>query len=153
MSNGQIAYQPGPTVHTDGTFSSPTGKLGIKVNADGTLTDLTDQKPLPLTITANAVTIEAQGQTAQIQLAADGTLVVPGETGSAVKVTGADTPGKRKLTLALIGLILLPSAHPAHSAPVETPASVPPPATDSKPPAPAAKPATPAAKSATPPKK
>ncbi len=137
-SNGQIVYQPGPTVKPDGTFASPNGKLGVKLGADGTLLDLTTNQKLPLIITADAVTITLDNQTAQITLAADGTLVVPGATGSATKVQGADTPGKRKLTLALIGLILLPSAPSAtpaatSSSPATPPATTPPAATTTPP--------------------
>jgi hypothetical protein len=124
-NNGQIAYQPGPKIHTDGTFESPTGKLGVKLNADGSLVDLTTQKPLPLTVTANDVTIAADGQSVKISLAADGTINVPGATGVTAKVQGADTAGKRKLTLALVGLILLP--------PPQTPTAAPAPAPEAKP--------------------
>lgn len=137
-ADGKIVYQPGPTVKTDGTFASPNGKLGVKLNADGTLLDLTSNQKLPLTVTADAVTITVDNQTAQITLGADGTLTVPGATGSATKVQGADTPGKRKLTLALIGLILLPSAPqptPAAASTAPATAPTPAPATDTKTPA------------------
>ena len=123
MSTGAVTYQPGPTVHTDGTFASPDGKLNFKLNADGTVTDLTSNKPLPLTVTADSATLTLGDQAAKLTLAADGTLAASFSSEAKIKVQGADTAGKRKLTLALFGVIILPTPAPAQPAP--TPATPP----------------------------
>lgn len=100
-----ITWKPGPVFKTDGTIEYE-GKPVARVNADGTVMDLTANKPVPITITADKITFDK----GSIDLAADGTMTLVGGEGTkpdkAPRVEGADTPGKRRTVLALVGLLL-----------------------------------------------
>ena len=84
----------------------PTGALV----ADGAT------EPAPFRITADQLTITADGATGTITLRADGAMTLggdPGNQGKALRVDGADTPGKRRLVLALMALSFATTADAA----------------------------------------
>ncbi len=90
---------------TDGTIEYK-GKAVARIGADGTVMNLESNKPEPITVSDNKVTLD---QGISIELAADGTMkFVGGNAASdkAPRVEGADTPGKRRTVLALVGLMI-----------------------------------------------
>ena len=102
----QLVWKAGPTFKTDGTVEWQ-GKSVAKLNADGTITDTEHGKPVPVTVTADKVTADK----ASITLAADGTMTIDGpnkdvKPEQTPHVAGADTPGKRRLALTLVALLL-----------------------------------------------
>jgi hypothetical protein len=102
-----VSFKPGPMIKTDGTFEWQ-GKAVARVNSDGTVTNLENNQPAQVTLTADQVTMPE----GTIALAADGKLTVAGPhatTPSADKqmhAEGADTAGKRRTVLALVALML-----------------------------------------------
>lgn len=105
-SNGAVTYKAGPVLATDGT-ATYEGKPVAKLNADGTVMDLTANKLVPMTVTADKLTISNGAQSAEIVLHADGTMAIP-NTGSkaAPRVEGADTAGKRRAVLLMVGMLM-----------------------------------------------
>ncbi|MEO6777272.1 MAG: hypothetical protein ABI467_30370 [Kofleriaceae bacterium] len=106
-TNGAVTYKAGPVLATDGT-ATYDGKPVAKLNADGTVMDLTENKLVPVTVTADKLTITAGGgQSAEILLNADGTMVIPnsGSKGPA-RVEGADTAGKRRAVLLMVAMLM-----------------------------------------------
>lgn len=106
QSNGAVTYKAGPVLTTDGT-ATYEGKPVAKLNADGTVMDLTTNKIVPITVTADKLTISAGGQSASIVLNADGSMTIPnGGSKAAPRVEGADTAGKRRAVLLMVGLLM-----------------------------------------------
>ena len=106
QSNGKVVYKAGPVLATDGT-ATYEGKAVAKLNADGTVMDLTTNKIVPITVTADKLTISGGGQSASIALNADGTMTIPnGGSKAAPRVEGADTAGKRRAVLLMVGLLM-----------------------------------------------
>jgi len=101
----EVVWKAGPTFKTDGSVEWK-GKAVARVNADGTVQDLEHGKPVPVTITADKVTFDK----GSISLAADGTMTLetpnPAKPEASPHVVGADTPGKRRLVLTLVALML-----------------------------------------------
>jgi hypothetical protein len=126
QSNGAVTYKAGPVLAADGT-ATYEGKPVAKLNADGTVMDLTTNKIVPITVTADKLTISGGGQTASIVLNADGTMTVPnGGSKAAPRVEGADTAGKRRAVLLMVGLLMGGSDDkPADSGPATAPATKP----------------------------
>ncbi|HEY4239588.1 MAG TPA: hypothetical protein VGM88_07215 [Kofleriaceae bacterium] len=108
--SGAAAFQPGPVIKADGTFADKSGAAHSRLNPNGTITDLDSNQPLPITVTIDSVTIIDQGQQNRITLGADGTINLPQPQPPehTPHVEGADTPGKRRVVLALMGIMLLP---------------------------------------------
>jgi hypothetical protein len=124
QSNGALTYKAGPVLAVDGT-ATYEGKPVAKLNADGTVMDLTTNKLVPLTVTADKLTISGAGQTASIVLNADGTMTIPnGGSKAPPRVEGADTAGKRRAVLLMVGL-LMGSADDAKPAETSAPATAP----------------------------
>lgn len=100
-----VVWKAGPVFKTDGTIEYK-GKAVAKVNADGTVMNLETNKAEPITITSDKATFEKGA----IELSADGKMSFVGGNGTPPEktphVTGADTPGKRRTVLALVGLML-----------------------------------------------
>ena len=105
-SNGAVTYKAGPILTADGT-ATYEGKPVAKLNADGTVMDLTANKIVPITVTADKLTIGAGDKSASIVLNADGTMSVPNSGSKAApRVEGADTAGKRRAVLLMVGLLM-----------------------------------------------
>ena len=113
-----VTWKPGPLFKADGTIEYK-GKAVAKVNADGTVMNLESNKVEPITITADKVTLDKGA----IVLAADGTISFEGPNATkpdkTPHVTGADTPGKRRTVLALVGLLLGGETKSESTGPVE----------------------------------
>lgn len=106
QSNGTVTYKAGPVLATDGT-ATYEGKPVAKLNADGTVMDLTTNKIVPITVTADKLTVNAGAQSASIVLNADGSMTIPnGGSKAAPRVEGADTAGKRRAVLLMVGLLM-----------------------------------------------
>jgi uncharacterized Zn-binding protein involved in type VI secretion len=113
-----ITFKPGPTLHGDGSIDK-AGKPVARLGADGTIVSLADNKVLPITVTSDKITITGNGSAASIDMTADGTLIVPGAD-KQLRVQGADTAGKRRAALMLVGLLLMPGElEPSVTAPAE----------------------------------
>ena len=114
-----LRLRPGPAIRTDGTFAWK-GEDVIRVNADGTFTDVRANQPVPIVITGD--TARRRDHDVGIELAADGSIRVFGGNPEALdkplRVEGADTPGKRRAILAFAALQLM--AVPAGTARVES---------------------------------
>lgn len=100
-----VTYKPGPVLKTDGT-ATYEGKPVAKLNADGTVMDLTTNKIVPITVTADKLTISADGQTVEIAITADGTMTMPNGGKVAPHVEGADSAGKRRAVLLMVGMLI-----------------------------------------------
>ncbi|MEO8845891.1 MAG: hypothetical protein ABI591_28290 [Kofleriaceae bacterium] len=126
QSNGAVTYKAGPVLAVDGT-ATYEGKPVAKLNADGTVMDLTTNKIVPITVTADKLTINGGGgQTASIVLNADGSMTIPnGGSKAAPRVEGADTAGKRRAVLLMVGLLMGGSDHAADSGAATAPAPKP----------------------------
>lgn len=119
-----ITFESGPTLHADGAIDKggkPVGRLG----ADGAIVVLEDNSKLPIAVTSDKITFTGGGPIASIDMTADGALILPG-TGKQLRVQGADTAGKRRAALTLVGLLLAPGKlttsvqeEPAAAAPAE----------------------------------
>lgn len=104
--------KPGPTLAADGTFRRD-GRDTVRANLDGTISVIATNAPVAgITLTAESVRLQSpKGPTITITLGADGTLALEGGDkldDKPLRITGADTPGKRRAILALVGLSLLP---------------------------------------------
>ncbi|MCW5804538.1 MAG: hypothetical protein KIT31_19360 [Deltaproteobacteria bacterium] len=102
----------GPTLAADGTLRID-GRDTVRANLDGTLTVIATKARVDgITITADRVRIQSpKGAAITLELGADGTLTQHGGNkldDRPVRVTGADTPGKRRAILTLVGLALAP---------------------------------------------
>ncbi|HEV7554818.1 MAG TPA: hypothetical protein VGO00_05135 [Kofleriaceae bacterium] len=110
-----ITWKPGPTLHADGSITA-AGAAVAKVNADGSIVELKTNTTLPFTITADKVTFASEGTTLSVELSADGKLSrvgAPAEPANKqIRVEGADTAGKRRAMLVMVGVMLAPgTAH------------------------------------------
>ena len=108
-----IVWEPGPTLHADGTIDGKTGPVAkVNFDAGGTIVELKTNKTLPITVADDKLTITNNGTSVSAQLAADGNLTVlnppEGSKKMQIRIEGADTPGKRRTMLALIGLLFAP---------------------------------------------
>jgi len=103
-----VTFQAGPTIKPDGTIESK-GQAVARLKPDGTIVNLKTNVTLPAIVGADKVTITERGTTITIELAADGTLSVIGakknHPDKPMRLAGADTPGKRKIVLALIAVM------------------------------------------------
>jgi hypothetical protein len=118
-SNGAVAWQPGPTIKTDGTFVV-SGDPKIQVTADGKVMDLKTNQPMPVTVTADSATLTEGGKSVTIGLGADGAMTLSGgekQPDQMPHVQGADTAGKRRAVLVLMVMML------DHATPKSTPVS------------------------------
>jgi hypothetical protein len=101
-----VVFKPGPTLKTDGTIEWK-GKAVARVNADGTVTNLETNQAAPVTVTADKVTFDE----GTIVLSADGKMTFAGPNAKQPtddkqpRVEGADSPGKRRTVLALVGMM------------------------------------------------
>jgi hypothetical protein len=107
-----LTLGPGPTLHADGTIAKET-EPRARLNADGTLTAVEGHAAIRgVTVTADTVTVTGgSAGTLSITLSADGAITQTGGTGSprTMRVEGADTPGKRRAILTLLGLLIAPA--------------------------------------------
>jgi hypothetical protein len=107
-----VSWKPGPKVKTDGTFEAE-GQGTMQLGADGTVTAQKDGKtePLPLKVSDDSVVLTAGGSSFTVSLGADGAVKLPAEAkipaGMESHVEGATTPGKRRLVLTFLGMLLL----------------------------------------------
>jgi hypothetical protein len=120
------------TFQTDGTVAY-RGKPMARLNPDGSVTNVYTQKAMNLEVTAERFAIHREGDlpAAEMALAADGALKAT-EDGKehtedmkgrpSPHVTGADTPGKRRAVLMMMGLMIEGFAHPEQF-PSENPGS------------------------------
>jgi hypothetical protein len=106
---------PGPTLKPDGTLEEE-GKAVARITSDGTLASLGDNKPTGVHVDADAFSFDAHDGSPvwKMSLASDGKLTMPvdhkpdaGEPAPDMHVTGADTPGKRRATLAMMSIVFL----------------------------------------------
>ncbi|MEO8704943.1 MAG: hypothetical protein ABI867_33125 [Kofleriaceae bacterium] len=99
-----VTWKAGPTVQSDGTVAFQ-GTPRVRINADGTITDLRNGTALPMAVTGDRVMVEpGKG----LSLTADGFVtVIGGRPGMAIRVAGADTPAKRRLVLGFMGMMFL----------------------------------------------
>jgi len=104
--------QPMLKIHADGTIAKET-EPRARLNADGTLTAVEGHAAIRgVTVTADTVTVTGGSVgTLSITLSADGAITQTGGTGSprTMRVEGADTPGKRRAILTLLGLLIAPA--------------------------------------------
>jgi hypothetical protein len=120
-SMGAVAWKPGPTIKTDGTFVA-SGDPKIQVTADGKVMNLKNNQPMPVTVTGDTATITEGGKSMTIGLGADGTMTLTGGEKQPDKmphVQGADTAGKRRTVLVFMAMML--TSDDAHA--VSTPMS------------------------------
>jgi hypothetical protein len=112
-------WNAGPTIKADGSIEFQ-GQLLARVHGDGTITDKAG-KPLPLTIRGDRLAFTDRTD-AGIELTADGTLTPTWpRSGPVLRVEGADTPGKHRTVLAVVGLLFAPQPPDAEAgAPQET---------------------------------
>ena len=108
-----VVWEPGPTLHTDGTIDGKTGPVAkVNFDAGGTIVELKTNTKLPITVVDDKVTITNNGTSVSAQLGADGTLTFlnapEGSKEMHIRIEGADTPGKRRTMLALLGLLFAP---------------------------------------------
>ena len=135
VSPPSTAWKPGPKLNPDGTIAFG-GKLIARLDPDGTIFNLVSNKPEPLKVSDDRVELTSAGHVTTIELAADGKMTILNPPGrlhdQPPHVEGADTPGKRRTVLALIGLLVGEDAAPSHvESPTVTPEATPP--ADSKP--------------------
>jgi len=106
-----ITWKPGPTLHADGSITA-AGAAVAKVNADGSIVELKSNTTLPFTITADKVTFLSEGNSISVEMSADGKLSrigAPAEPANKqIRVEGADTAGKRRTMLVMVGVMLAP---------------------------------------------
>jgi hypothetical protein len=106
-----ITWKPGPTLHADGSISA-AGAAVAKVNADGSIVELKTGTTLPFSITPDKVTFASEGTSITVELSADGKLSragAPAEPADKqIHVEGADTAGKRRTILVMVGVMLAP---------------------------------------------
>ena len=106
-----ITWKPGPTLHADGSITA-AGAAVAKVNADGSIVELKSNTTLPFTITADKVTFSSEGTSISVEMSADGKLArvgAPAEPANKqIRVEGADTAGKRRTILVMVGVMLAP---------------------------------------------
>lgn len=105
-----MQLKAGPTIQADGTIAVKN-EPKVRINADGTITDLRDNSVLPLAITADKMTLTHEGKQVGFDLAADGKLTTFGSDNppkKPLRIEGADTPGKRRTILSFIALNFLP---------------------------------------------
>ena len=103
-----LVWEAGPTLQADGSIVVK-GERRVQVRPDGSVQDLVHGTAIPIVITAERGTIQHDGKTFAIELAADGKITLVGGTGKpdvAPRVEGADSPGKRRVVLALMTLML-----------------------------------------------
>lgn len=133
-----IAWKPGPKLNSDGTIAFG-GKLVARLDPDGTIVDLDSNKPEPIKVFDDHLELAAGSQVTTVALAADGKVTITNPPGKLhdqpPHVEGADTPGKRRSVLALLGLLLGGSEVAARhvEAPTATPEATLPPASSGKP--------------------
>lgn len=107
-----VHLRPGPMLRADGTIEHGGKALG-RITAEGAIINLVNHATLPLTVSADKLTLVGPGKTIAFELAANGTISITGADSFAAKplrVAGADTPGKRKAMLALIAVQLAADA-------------------------------------------
>ena len=105
-----MQLKPGPTIQADGTIAIKN-EPKVRINADGTITDLRDNSAFPIAVTADKMTVRHDGKQFGFDLAADGKLATFGGENppkKPLRIEGADTPGKRRTMLAFIALNFLP---------------------------------------------
>jgi hypothetical protein len=108
-----VSWQPGPKVKTDGTLES-AGQGPVRLGADGTVTAEKDgtTQVLALKVNGDRVVVDARSGSVTLSLGADGIVKLPADVkvpaGEESRVAGADTPGKRRLVLTFMGMLLLP---------------------------------------------
>ena len=133
-----IRWQPGPKLNSDGTIAFG-GKLVARLDPDGTIVNLESNKLEPIKVFDDRLELAAGSQVTTVALAADGKVTITNAPGKLhdqpPHVEGADTPGKRRTVLALLGLLLgSPDVGARHvESPTATPAATLPPASEGKP--------------------
>ena len=104
-----LQLRPGPAIQADGTVAFK-GEPRVRINADGTITDLRAGTAFPILVTGDKVTITSGGHRMGFDVAADGSVTVFGGKSpprKPLRLEGADTPGKRRTILAFISLNFL----------------------------------------------
>lgn len=107
-----IVWEAGPTLHADGTIDAK-GAPVAKLNADGSIMELKTNTALPVKVADDKVTIiDSKGTSVSAQLGGDGKLTFinapdPGHVPQ-IRVEGADTLGKRRTVLAILGVMFAP---------------------------------------------
>jgi hypothetical protein len=106
-----MQLKPGPKIEADGTIAIE-GEPKVRINADGTITNLVTNAAFPIAVTADKLTVTYEGRELGLALAADGKLTVFGNPmatpAKPLRIEGADTPGKRRTMLSFIALNFLP---------------------------------------------
>ena len=104
-----VTWKPGPTLHTDGTFLVH-GEAVVRVKPDGSVVNLKTGDAEPLVVIDDTLTVTDHGERHVVKLATDGALTLVGGQGRAAEVLhvdGAETAGKRRAVLAMVGLALM----------------------------------------------
>lgn len=107
-----IVWDAGPTLHADGTIDAK-GAAVARVNGDGSIMELKTNTALPVKVADDKVTItDSKGTSVSAQLGSDGKLTFINapdrEHLPQIRVEGADTQGKRRTVLAILGVIFAP---------------------------------------------
>jgi hypothetical protein len=109
---GPVSWKNGPNVKSDGTLEGEAQE-SLRLAADGTLVGQKGGKAqtLPLKVSDDRVVLDLGGPPFEISLGADGAVHLPPGAkvapGHESHVEGADTPGKRRVMLTFMGLMLL----------------------------------------------
>jgi hypothetical protein len=104
-----VRWKPGPTLAADGSIEY-RGKPRARVAADGTVLDPATNQPLPIKVSDAKLEVSARGRVTTVALSPEGKITITNAPGTLhdqpPRVEGADTPGKRRAVLALVGFIL-----------------------------------------------
>jgi len=103
-----VSFRPGPTIRPDGTVVFD-GEPRVRINADGTVTNIPTGELMPIEVTDMAVS--RPGDPRKLELQPSGDLVVGAN--QVGRLEGADTIGKRRVALAFLGMMLMASSPPA----------------------------------------
>lgn len=105
-----LSWDPGPTLHADGTIDAKGKTAVARLNQDGTITATETHETLPMTVIGSRLTITVGGATkAVLDLAPDGSIkATPAPGKFDLHVQGASSPGQIKAALVLLGIALAP---------------------------------------------
>jgi len=119
-----VVWEPGPTLHADGTIDGKGKPAVARLTPDGTIVATQTHESLPMTVIGSRLAITAPtGQRMVLDLASDGSVAFPDMPRPEklhLHVEGAATPGKIKTALVVLGLVMAPSKRVETSTPVET---------------------------------
>jgi hypothetical protein len=103
-----VVWKPGPTLRPDGSIEVG-GKAVAQLDADGSVRDRAKGTLVPITVKDDKVSFTSLGANVGIQLAVNGSVTLIGGNARADQtpsVVGADSAGKRRAVLFMMGLML-----------------------------------------------